>query len=259
MNKTVLITGASGGIGLELSKIFASEGYDVLLVARSEDKLLELSRKIEKKYGVRAYVLSCDLSAENAALEVYGYCKEQGIDIYALVNNAGFGDTASFAECDWKKQSDMVKLNIIALMQLTKCFLPDMIEKREGRILNIASVASLCAGPYMSVYYATKAFVRSFSEAVAEEVKEYGVTVTALCPGPVDTGFEKAANVGSALAFNALTLADPRDVALCGYRAMMKGKTLTYYGVAAKAMALAVRVLPRSTARRVAGKLNKNG
>ena len=127
MNKTVLITGASGGIGLELSKIFASEGYDVLLVARSEDKLLELSRKIEKKYGVRAYVLSCDLSAENAALDVYGYCKEQGIDIYALVNNAGFGDTASFAECDWKKQSDMVKLNIIALMQLTKCFLPDMI------------------------------------------------------------------------------------------------------------------------------------
>jgi short-subunit dehydrogenase len=144
-------------------------------------------------------------------------------------------------------------------MQLTKCFLPDMIEKREGRILNMASVASLCAGPYMSVYYATKAFVRSFSEAVAEEVREYGVTVTALCPGPVDTGFEKAANVGSALAFNALTLADPRDVAICGYRAMMKGKTLTYYGVAAKAMALAVRVLPRSTARRVAGKLNKNG
>ena len=257
MSRTALITGASGGIGLELSRIFAQDGYDVVLVARSEDKLTKIKNAIEKRYGVNAYVFSCDLAQQDAAQKVLEFTDSNSLCIDVLVNNAGFGDCGSFEGSEWQKQYDMIRLNIIALMQLTHCYLPRMKEKRDGRILNIASVASLCPGPNMSVYYASKAFVRNFSEALAEESREYGVTVTALCPGPVDTGFEKAANVGNAPAFSLIPLADPRDVALCGYRALMKGRTLTYYGITAKAMSVAVRLLPRSASRKIAAKLNK--
>ena len=257
MAKTALITGASGGIGLELSRIFAQDGYDVVLVARSEDKLVKIKNAIEKRYGVSAYVFSCDLSEKDAAQRVLEFTDSLSLDIDALVNNAGFGDCGRFDESEWQKQYDMVRLNIIALMQLTHCYLPRMKARGDGKILNIASVASLCPGPNMSVYYASKAFVRNFSEAIAEESREYGVTVTALCPGPVATGFEKAANVGDAPAFSLIPLADPRDVALCGYRALMKGRTLTYYGFFAKAMSATVRVLPRSVSRKVASKLNQ--
>lgn len=254
---TVLITGASGGIGLELAKIFAQDGYDIVLTARSEDKLLRIQKALEKKYGALSYVFPCDLAEKDAALAVYEFTRSNGIEIDVLVNNAGFGDCADFAESDWQKQYDMVRLNIIALMQLTRVYLPEMKERRSGKILNVASVASFCAGPGMSVYYASKAFVRSFSEAVAEEVREHGVTVTALCPGPVNTGFEKAANLEGGNMFKLLHAADARDVALCGYHAMMKGRKLVYYGATAKAMSLAVRVFPRALARKVAKKVNE--
>jgi short-subunit dehydrogenase len=257
MAKTALITGASGGIGLELSRIFAQDGYDVVLVARNEDKLTKIKNALERRYGISAYAFPCDLSAQDAAQRVLEFTDDASIEIDVLVNNAGFGDCGSFEGSEWQKQYDMIRLNIIALMQLTHCYLPRMKERGDGKILNIASVASLCPGPNMSVYYASKAFVRNFSEALAEESREYGVTVTALCPGPVDTGFEKAANVGNAPAFSLIPLADPRDVALSGYKALMKGRTLTYYGFTAKAMSAMVRVLPRSVSRKIAGKLNK--
>ena len=253
---TVLITGASGGIGLELAKIFAKDGYDIVLTARSENRLLEIQKELNEQYGIRSYVFSCDLAEKDAALVVHEFTRSKGLRIDVLVNNAGFGDCADFAESDWQKQYDMVRLNIIALMQLTRVYLPEMKERRSGRILNIASVASFCAGPGMSVYYASKAFVRSFSEAVAEEVREYGVTVTALCPGPVRTGFEKAANLEGSKMFTLLHAADAHKVALCGYRALMKGRTLKYYGLSAKAMSLAVRAFPRALARKVAKKVN---
>ena len=254
---TVLITGASGGIGLELAKIFANDGYDLVLTARSENKLLELQKELSAQYDACSYVFPCDLAEKDAALAVYEFTRSKGIMIDVLVNNAGFGDCAYLAESDWQKQYDMVRLNIIALMQLTRVYLPEMKERRSGRILNIASVASFAAGPGMSVYYASKAFVRSFSEAVAEEVREYGVTVTALCPGPVKTGFEKAANLEGSKMFTLLHAADAHKVALCGYRALMKGRTLKYYGLSAKAMSLAVRVFPRALARKVAKKVNE--
>ena len=259
MERVALITGASGGIGLELSKIFAQDGYNVVLVARNEDKLVKIKNAIERKYGVRAYVFACDLKAEDAANKVLEFTSEHELSVDVLVNNAGFGDCGAFAKSDWEKQQGMVRLNVIALMHLTHLYLPQMIERGEGRILNIASVASVSAGPNMSVYYATKAFVRSFSEAIAEEAAPYGVSVTALCPGPVDTGFEKTANVQDAPAFNLIPLADPHDVALCGYRALMKRRKLVYYGIAAKAMAVGVRFLPASLCRKLAGKLNDKG
>lgn len=254
---TVLITGASGGIGLELAKIFAKDGYDVILTARSEEKLVKTKCELEKEYGISAYAFACDLSEKDAALKIYNYTKESSITVDVLVNNAGFGDCADYCESEWQRQSDMVSLNIVALMQLTKCYLPEMKERGDGKILNVASVASFCAGPGMAVYYASKAFVRSFSEAVAEEIREYGITVTALCPGPVNTGFEKASNLEGANMFKLLLPADARDVALCGYRALMSGKTLKYYGIGAKAMSLAVRALPRSLCRKVAKKVNE--
>jgi short-subunit dehydrogenase len=253
---TVLITGASGGIGLELAKIFAKDGYDLVLTARSENKLLEIQKELNEAYGARSYVFSCDLAEKDAALAVYEFTRSNGIVIDVLVNNAGFGDCADLAESDWQKQYDMVRLNIIALMQLTRVYLPEMKERRAGKILNVASVASFCAGPGMSVYYASKAFVRSFSEAVAEEVRQYGVTVTALCPGPVRTGFERAANLEGSKMFTLLHAAEAHKVALCGYRALMKGRTLVYYGITAKAMSLAVRVFPRALTRKVAKKVN---
>ncbi len=176
-------------------------------------------------------------------------------DCRRVDHNAGFGDAGSFADSDWRKQYEMVQVNITALMQLTRCFLPGMIERGHGRILNLSSVAAFCAGPDMSVYYASKAFVRSFSEAIAEEVRGTGVTVTALCPGPTATGFEKAAamNQGSTMFKKA---ASAEDVAKAGVRAMEKGKVLCYQGAFTKAMSFGVRLIPRSIARRFARKMN---
>lgn len=255
--KTALITGASGGIGLEIARLFAQDGYNVILVARNVERLVRVKRAIEKRYGVKAFVFACDLTEENACERVFKFVRVNSLEIDALVNNAGFGDRAPFAESDWQRQYEMIKLNIVALMQLTHKLLPSMIKRGEGKILNVASVASFCAGPDMSVYYASKAFVRSFSEAVAEEVRGHGVTVTALCPGPVKTGFERAANLEGANMFKLLHAANARDVALCGYRAMMSGRTLKYYGIAAKAMSFAVRAVPRCLCRKVAGKVNQ--
>ena len=151
----------------------------------------KLKAELESQNGITAWVWPCDLSKVDAVLEVFRYTQEEGLDIDVLINNAGFGDSGPFAQANWKKQFEMVQVNITALMQLTHSFLPGMI------VLNLSSVAAFCAGPDMSIYYASKAFVRSFSEAVAKEVKGSGVTVTALCPGPTATGFEAAADMGN--------------------------------------------------------------
>ncbi len=192
----------------------------------------------------------------DAALDVFNYTLEHELSIDVLINNAGFGDSGSFVDSDWQKQYEMVQLNAIALMQLTHCFLNTMLENGHGRILNMSSVAAFCAGPYMSIYYATKGFVRNFSEAVAEEVKGTGVTVTAFCPGPTATGFEKAAAMdkGSAMFKKA---AKAEDVAKGGIHAMMRGKTLSYYGAYTKCMNFMCRVVPRSVARKYAAGMNQ--
>ncbi len=255
-HKTALITGASGGLGLEFAKILAKKKYNLVLVARNEGKLYSIKNELESKYGIEVNFCAADLSKVDAALDVFNYTLERDIAIDVLINNAGFGDSGSFADSDWQKQYEMVQLNVIALMQLTHCFLNMMIEQEHGKILNMSSVAAFSAGPYMSIYYATKDFVRSFSEAVSEEVKGTGVTVTAFCPGPTATGFEQAASMDKgATMFRKAAKAG--DVAKGGIRAMMHGKTLSYFGSYTKCMSLLCRIVPRSVARKYAAGMNQ--
>lgn len=245
MNKTALITGASCGIGLELAKIFASKGDDVILVARNEEKLIKIKKYLEEKYHISAWVYPKDLTAPNAASELYGEITSAGHQVDYLINNAGFGDNHKYLHAEWETHKNMVKLNILALMELCYLFGRAMYNRGNGKILNIASIAAFSGGPYMSVYYASKAFVLSFSEALAEEFKEQNVTVTCLCPGPTITNFGKAADSEKANMFKYLGPTTPEEVAKVGYRAMMKGKTVHYHGANAKAMALLCRLSPR--------------
>lgn len=253
--ETALITGASSGLGLEYAKIFAREGYDLVVVARNEGKLYALKNELEQAYGCTVHVCAQDLSVIDAAQEVFDFTLEQGVSVDVLVNNAGFGDFGDFATCDWAKQFNMVQVNIVAMMQLTELFVGPMIARGHGRILNMSSVASFSAGPKMSVYYASKEYVRCFSEAIADELKGTGVTVTALCPGPTSTGFEKAAAMKGSRMF-AFKPATAADVAEAGYNALMKGKVLRYYGAFTNLANIGARLVPRSVSRSFARWIN---
>ncbi|MFA5196741.1 MAG: SDR family oxidoreductase, partial [Bacteroidales bacterium] len=195
MPKTALITGASSGIGLELARIHASKGDNLVIVARNKTKLDELKTELESQYKISVYTLGRDLSMADSAKEVYEEIKKQNIKVYYLINNAGYGNYGYFTETSWKKEADMIQLNITTLTQLTKLFLPDMIKNGGGKILNLASTASFQPGPLMAVYFATKAYVLSFSQALNNEVKPQGVTVTALCPGLTESNFVNAASM----------------------------------------------------------------
>lgn len=222
MMNVALITGASSGIGLELARIHASKGGDVVLVARREEELTRLGAELEAKHGVKALVIPADLMKPHASVELYKTIKDKGIEIDVLMNNAGLGGYGNFHERELKKEMDMIQLNITALTELTHLVVQDMIRRKKGKILNTASTAGMLPGPLQTVYYATKAFVLSFSQGTAHELKKHGITVTALCPGPVQTGFEKEAGMdGSGLFKNAASAA---STARKGYAGMEKGK-----------------------------------
>ena len=244
MNKTALITGASNGIGLELARIHASKGDNLILVARTKDKLDELKSELEKNFKINVYTIKKDLSLKNSTRDVYEEVTNNGMSVDYLINNAGFGDFGLFAECDWDKQEKMINLNITALIHLTWLFLPDMIERGKGKILNVASAAAFQPGPTMSVYFATKAFVLSFSEAVNEEVRGKGITVTALCPGSTDTAFH-AVVVDDPGLVSERKMSSAKEVAEYGYRSMMRGKPVAVHGFKNSLMANAVRFFPR--------------
>lgn len=256
MRKTALITGASSGLGLEFARIYAREGYDLIVVARSEGKLYKLKNELENAHGCHVHVLTQDLSRPDAAYEIYNATLEQHLTVDALVNNAGFGDFGHFWEVDAQRQNDLLQVNIMTLVQLTRYFLPGMVVRGHGSVLNLSSVAAFSAGPGMSLYYASKAFVRSFSEAVAEEVRRTGVTVTALCPGPTTTGFEQAAQMKGSHMFSMFKPASARAVAEAGFRAAQKGKALCYYGWPTHAVNIAAHLLPRSVLRKFMKKVN---
>ncbi len=243
--KTALITGASGGIGKELAYIFAADKTNLVLTARSVDALHKIDDDIRHKYGVDVMILPEDLSKPGAAKDIYDKVKALGIKIDFLVNNAGFGDSGFFAETSWEKEHQMIELNITALTQLTKLFVQDMIANGGGKIMNLASTAAFQPGPLMAVYYATKAYVLSFSEAIANELKDKNITVTALCPGATESGFQKASNTEKSRLMNIRKMPSAAKVARYGYKAMMRGQTVAIQGTMNKIMATMVPFSPR--------------
>jgi uncharacterized protein len=246
MKNTALITGASNGIGLALATIHASKGGDLVLVARNKSKLDELKAELEKKYKVSVYTIGKDLAAFNAAREVYDETTKQNIQIDYLINNAGFGDFGMFAETDWNKELQMINLNITTLTQFTKLYLQEMVKRKSGKIMNVASTAAFQSGPTMAVYYATKAYVLSFSEAVDNEVRDKGITVTTLCPGATESGFQAAAAMEESALVKGKKLPTAKEVAEYGYASMLKGKTVAIHGLMNYLMANSVRFAPRS-------------
>lgn len=243
---TALITGASNGIGLELARVHAAQGGNLVLVARNLAKLNEIKSALEKQYNVKVYNIGKDLSQPNAAQEVYDETSRQNIRVDYLINNAGFGDFGLFYETDWNKELQMINLNITTLTQFTKLYLRDMVQQRSGKIMNVASTAAFQSGPTMAVYYATKAYVLSFSEAVDNEVRDKGVTVTTLCPGATESGFQAAAAMEESALVKGRKLPSSKEVAEYGYKAMMKGKTVAIHGLMNAIMANSVRFLPRA-------------
>ncbi|MBU3715211.1 MAG: SDR family oxidoreductase [Ferruginibacter sp.] len=244
--ETALITGASGGIGLELARIHASRGGNLVLVARSLSKLDEIKQELEEKYSVRVHTIGKDLAADQAAQEVYDETCRLQISIDYLINNAGYGDFGMFVDSDWNKIQGMINLNITALTHLTRLYLQDMVTRRKGKIMNVASTAAFQSGPTMAVYYATKAYVLSFSEAIDNEVRDKGVTVTTLCPGATESGFQVAAAMEESALVKGKKLPTSHEVALYGYSAMLKGKTIAIHGFMNQLLANSVRFLPRA-------------
>ncbi len=239
--KTALITGASGGIGLELARLFARDGYDLVLVARSESKLQELARELHGAHGIAVTVLVKDLAQRAAPDEIFAALQNQPIDV--LVNNAGFGTYGLFSDTDLQQELDLLQVNIVALTHLTKLFLAPMLARKSGKILNVASTAAFQPGPFMAVYYASKAFVLSFSEALFNECENSGVTVTALCPGPTTSGFQERAAMQDSKLMQNLVM-DSATVAAQGYKAFTKGKRRIVTGRSNKLWTLAVKLLP---------------
>ena len=224
MKNVALITGASSGIGKELARIHASKNGDLVLVARREEELLALKSELEQTYKVTVEVFVCDLMRPHAANEVFEFVQSKNIQVEVLMNNAGLGGYGNFNERELSKELDMIQLNIVALTELTHLILPQMVARKSGKILNTASTAGFMPGPLQSVYFATKAFVVSFSQGIAFELQDKGITVTALCPGPVKTGFESAAGMSGSGLFE--KSASASSTAMKGYRAMEKGKMI---------------------------------
>lgn len=245
MARPIVITGASSGIGYELARVCAAKQHDLILVARREDRLQALKAQLEPSCGVKVLTYRGDLTQAETRQQFFDWTQAQAPPIYGLINNAGFGDLAPFAEADWGKQNDMLQLNIVALTHLTRLYLPGLIARQQGRILNVASTAAFLPGPYMAVYYASKAYVLSFTEAIATEVEGTGVTATTLCPGPTQSEFQDRADMGKVKLFDSSNIPTSADVARYGYDAMVAGERLAVHGLVNNLLAFSTRLLPR--------------
>jgi uncharacterized protein len=249
-----LVTGGTSGIGYELARLLAQDGYNLVLVARSSDRLLEVSDEFQD-LGVDVLMLDKDLFDPKAAREVYQELKSQGIQVDILINNAGQGQKGKFNDIPLERHLELVQLNIISLISLTKLFLDDMVSRNEGKILNLASVVSKTPAPEFSIYAASKAFVLSFSEALAQELEETNITVTALLPGRTDTDFFYKADMTDTKEYQDHKLADPSEVAKDGFEALMSGKSRVISGAQNKMMVGMMNAMPDSSN---AEKMQKN-
>lgn len=256
--RTALVTGASGGIGAELARLFARDGWNVVLVARSREGLEKVGLALAETYGVRYHVLPADLADPAAPQAVHDAVQALGVQVDALVNNAGFGlmgpfvDTGREPPTDLGRELEMLQVNVVALTHLSKLFLPGMVRRGRGYLLNVASTAAFQPGPLMAVYYASKAYVLSFSEALSVELAGTGVTATALCPGATRTEFQAVANMESSRLFRAGHVMTAPEVAEAGYNAMLAGRSSIITGTVNRVMAAGTRFVPRRVAARLA-------
>ena len=253
---TALITGASSGLGEQFAQLFAKDGWNLVLCARRRDRLDQLSRVLHERFGVDCVVLASDLGDTQTPESIFNAVSERTIEISALVNNAGFGKLAPFVNTDTKTLLDMLTVNMQALVHLTRLFLPGMISRRKGAILNVGSLAGFLPGPHMAAYYASKAFVNSFSEALAVELEGTGVTVTVSCPGPTETEFGKVAGSDSRRVTKRRSM-PPAVVAQQAYHAMQHGKVIAIPGFANQLVYHILRFIPRVITRRLTGRLNR--
>ncbi len=256
MASTALVTGSSSGIGYQLAKLFARDGHNVVLVARSEGSLQRVAAELRGSYGVTVSIVAKDLSQSNSPDELYAELKNQSITVDFLVNNAGYGIYGAFGQSELGADLNVLQLNVVSLTHLTRLYLKDMLERGAGKILNLSSTAAFEPGPFMAIYYATKAYVQSFSEAIADEVRGSGVTVTALCPGPTQTGFQKKAAVEDIKLVSG-PIMDAATVAKVGYRAMMQGRPVVIAGLRNQIMALGAKFGPRSVVIGVVRRLHR--
>jgi len=252
--QTALITGASGGIGLELARCFARDGHALILTARSKEKLERNAEGLHKLGAPFVTVFPLDLAAPGASKHLFENCHRAGLQVDFLVNNAGFGSHGFYPSLKEKDESEMLQLNITALTELTRLFLAPMLERKQGRIMQVASTAAFQPGPYMSVYYATKAYVLHYSEALAEELRGTGVTISCLCPGATHTDFASRAGMADAFLFRHLA-GDSISVAAAGYRGMMRGQVIVIPGLINRLSIFSLRLGPRALVRRIVSKL----
>jgi short-subunit dehydrogenase len=260
MTQTVLITGASAGIGYALSRCFAADHHNVVLVARQEQKLNHVAEELRREFQITTKVIIADLAKPEAPRRIFDAVQADSLPIDFLVNNAGFGLGGKFAETALATELEMIQVNIASLVYLTKLFLPAMLARKSGRIMNVASTAAFQPGPLMAVYYASKAFVLSFSEAIANELSGTGVTVTALCPGPTTSEFQARAQIRETRLVKSkwMGLMSAEAVARAGYQGFMRGKPLVIPGVMNQLGVHSVRVTPRRVAAQIARMLQEN-
>ncbi|EPG76184.1 NADH(P)-binding protein, PF13460 family [Leptospira fainei serovar Hurstbridge str. BUT 6] len=260
MKKTAIITGASTGIGYEIAKLAASDGYDLILVARNAKTLAKVKKETES-LGAKTDFLALDLSDPKSPKKIYDFAKKKKAIVDLLVNNAGFGTNGRFDTLDLTQELSLIQVNVTSLVALTHLFLKDMVDRHSGKILNVASTAAFQPGPLMTNYYASKAYVLFFSEGISEELKKVGVTVTCLCPGPTNTEFFKRAEMDNSALLNSpmVPKATPHDVAKLGYEAVKNGRAVVISGFANKVLAQSVRITPRFLIRKIAKIFNTVG
>ena len=253
--RTALITGASGGIGYEFAKLCAQDHNNLVLIARSGSKLAQIADELQQQFGISARSIALDLASPIAPQFLFDQLQREGILVDILVNNAGYGRFGEFAEVPVEESLGQIQLNVLALTALTRLFVGPMLERRSGKIMNVASTAGFQPGPLMAVYYATKAYVISFSEALANELKDKGVSVTCLCPGATDTGFQGRAGTEQTVLFRKMRPMDAGTVARDGYRGLMAGKTLVISGLRNRLLAESIRLAPRKLVTAISRKI----
>ncbi len=256
MDEAALITGASRGIGLELTRCFAEDGHNCIVVARSEDRLHEIADDFESQYGVEMRPMARDLTEPSAARDLRETLKSDGVFIHSLVNNAGFGNFGPFVDHEWGREESLLQLNIHVLTELCHRFAEPMVEAGRGRIMNVASTGAFVPGPYMSTYYASKSYVLSFTEGLAGELNAHGIDVTCLCPGATRTKFVDEAGdeaEGAASQIPDFAWASPDDVAAYGYRSLERGKVVAVHGWMGKCLVFLRRFAPRFLVRALVG------